>query len=44
MTTDERKKLMEIYEILSSGRVHYAKYLLEQLLGIQETVPDPEVA
>jgi len=44
MTTNEHKELMVIYDILTSGRVEYARALLAQLLKIEEEYTGPEVA
>jgi hypothetical protein len=45
MSDFEKKKLLDIYEILISGRIEQARYLLEVFLDIQEkTNHGPEVA
>lgn len=44
MTHDEHKKLLQIYEIIISGRIDYARTLLEELLEIKQETPSPDAA
>lgn len=34
MTDHDREYLMKVYEMMSTGRVHQARWMLSQLLGI----------
>lgn len=43
MLSSEKEKLLEIYDILTSGRVFLARQMLAELLGITDDEP-PEAA
>lgn len=48
MKDEDFKRVFEIYEVLSSGRIDMAKKMMEKFLGINpeapSTDPEPEAA
>lgn len=44
MNESEQKKLLDIYEMLISGRIQQARYMLAKFLDINEPTSDPEAA